>query len=70
MGCKRNTYGFWLEGQKEKDHQESKDLREIRWDDWTYLAQDTNQWRALVPFCFQRTLYKHSYLLRLQLLLT
>jgi hypothetical protein len=39
--------GFWWESQKEGDHQ---DLREIGWGgmDWIDLAQDRDQWRALV----------------------
>jgi hypothetical protein len=53
--------GCWLESQKERDHWEDQDvgewtvrikmdLRERGWDrmDWTYLAEDRDQWRALV----------------------
>jgi hypothetical protein len=51
--------GFGCESQKKIDHQEDLDvgednikmhLREIGWDcmDWINLAQDRDQWRALV----------------------
>jgi hypothetical protein len=52
--------GYWWESQKVRDHWEDQDidgwtilkwiLREIRWDgvDWIDLAQDRDQWRALV----------------------
>jgi hypothetical protein len=45
--------GYWWESQKELDHwvdNIKKDLREIEWDDmhWIDLAQDRDQWRALV----------------------
>jgi hypothetical protein len=53
--------GYWWESQKERDHQEDQDvggwvdnikmdLREIGWGgmDWIDLAQDRDQWRALV----------------------
>jgi hypothetical protein len=52
-------YEGW-ESQKERDHWEDQDvggwtilkwiLREIGWDgmDWIELAQDRNQWRALL----------------------
>jgi hypothetical protein len=51
--------GYWWEGQKERDHWEDQDvgvwtikmdLREVGWDgvDWIDLAQDRDQWRALV----------------------
>jgi hypothetical protein len=51
--------GYWWEIQKERDHWEDQDiggwtilkcLREIGWDgmDWIDLAQDNDQWRALV----------------------
>jgi hypothetical protein len=49
--------GYWWESQKERDHWEDQDvdnikmdLGEIGWDsrDWIELAQDRNQWRALV----------------------
>jgi hypothetical protein len=50
---------FWWESQEESDHKENlhviddsskKDLGEIGWDgmDWIYLAQDRDNWRALV----------------------
>jgi hypothetical protein len=49
--------GYWWEIQKERDHWEDQDvggwtilkwiLREIGWD-WIDLAQDRDQWRALV----------------------
>jgi hypothetical protein len=50
--------GYWWEIQKERDHWEDQDqlddikmdLRQIGWDggDWIDLAQDRDQWRALV----------------------
>jgi hypothetical protein len=52
--------GYWWEIQKERDHWGRPrrrwvdnikiDLREIGWDvgDWIDLAQDRDQWRALV----------------------
>jgi hypothetical protein len=51
--------GYWWESRKEGDHWEDQeiggwtiktDLREIGWDgmDWIDLAQDRDQWRALV----------------------
>jgi hypothetical protein len=51
--------GYWWEIQKERDHWEDQDvggwtikmdLREIGWDggDWINLAQDRDQWRALL----------------------
>jgi hypothetical protein len=51
--------GYWSESQKERDHYEDQDvgrwvikvdLREIGWGgmDWIDLAQDRDQWRALV----------------------
>jgi hypothetical protein len=52
--------GYWWESQKERDHWEDKDvggwtilkwiLREIGRDgvDWMDMAQDRDQWRALV----------------------
>jgi hypothetical protein len=51
--------GYWWESQKERVHWEEQDvrrwtilkcLREIGWDgmDWIDLAQDRDQWRALV----------------------
>jgi hypothetical protein len=42
---------YWWESQKERDHWEDKMyLREIGWDgvDWIDMAQDRDQWRALV----------------------
>jgi hypothetical protein len=52
--------GYWWESQKERDDYENQDvggwtilkwiLREIGWDgiDWIDVAQDRDQWRALV----------------------
>jgi hypothetical protein len=51
--------GYWWESQKERDHWEDQDVGgwtilkltgEIGWDgrDWIELAQDKDQWRALV----------------------
>jgi hypothetical protein len=52
--------GYWWESQKERDNWEDQDvgrldnikmdLREIGWDgrDWIEVAQDRDQWRALV----------------------
>jgi hypothetical protein len=52
--------GYWWESQKERDHWEDQDvggvdnikmdLTEIGWDavDWMDMAQDRDQWRALV----------------------
>jgi hypothetical protein len=45
--------GYWWEIQKERDHWVDNikmDLREIGWDggNWINLAQDRDQWRALV----------------------
>jgi hypothetical protein len=52
--------GYWWKSQKERDHWEDQVvggwamlkwiLREIGWDgmDWIDLAQDRDQWRALV----------------------
>jgi hypothetical protein len=52
--------GYWWESQKETDHQEDQDvrwvdiikiyLREIGWNgtEWIDLAQQRDQWRALV----------------------
>jgi hypothetical protein len=44
--------GYWWESQKKRDHWEDQDvgLREIGWDgvDWIDVAQDRDQWRALV----------------------
>jgi hypothetical protein len=46
---------FWSENLKRRDHLEypdvykRTDIREIVWEvlDWTQLAQDTDQWRAV-----------------------
>jgi hypothetical protein len=52
--------GYWWESEKERDHWEDQYvggwailkwiLREIGWDgvDWIDMAQDRDQWRALV----------------------
>jgi hypothetical protein len=47
--------GYWCESQKERDSRRwvdniKMDLREVGWDgvDWIDMAQDRNQWRALV----------------------
>jgi hypothetical protein len=47
--------GYWWESQKERPRSRwvdniKMDLREIGWDgrDWIDLAQDRDQWRALV----------------------
>jgi hypothetical protein len=52
--------GYLCENQKERDHWEDQDVglvdnikmdhREIEWDgvDWIDMAQDRDQWRALV----------------------
>jgi hypothetical protein len=45
--------GYWWKPRKEADHWEDNikmDLRRIRCDDvdWIVLAQDKDQWRALV----------------------
>jgi hypothetical protein len=51
--------GYWWESQKKRDHWEDQDVSgwtilkwilEIGWDgrDWIELAQDRDQWRALV----------------------
>jgi hypothetical protein len=60
MGRRGMHIGYWWEIQKERDHWEHQDvsgvdnvkmdLREIEWDgmDWIDLAQDRDQWRALV----------------------
>jgi hypothetical protein len=39
--------GYWWESQKVRDHWEDQ---HVGWDgmDWIDLAQDTDQWRALV----------------------
>jgi hypothetical protein len=55
MGRRGMHIGYWWEYQKERDHWEDQynikmDLREIGWDgtDWSDLAQNWDQWRALV----------------------
>jgi hypothetical protein len=58
MGERMNAYRIVVgksEGRKERSRRRwvdniKMDLREIGWDniDWTYLAQDMDQWRALV----------------------
>jgi hypothetical protein len=60
--------GYWWEIQKERDHWEDQDvggwtilnvdLREIGWDgvDWIDMAQDMDQWRALVNLPIQKML--------------
>jgi hypothetical protein len=46
--------GYRWERQRERDHWKDQgvgmDLKEIRWDsiDWIDLAEDRDQWRALV----------------------
>jgi hypothetical protein len=51
--------GYWMESQKDRDHWEKQDvggwtilkcILEIGWDgvNWMDMAQDRNQWRALV----------------------
>jgi hypothetical protein len=56
---RRMHIGYWWESQEERDHEEDEDrwvgnikmdLREIGWGgmDWIDMAQDRNQWRALV----------------------
>jgi hypothetical protein len=49
--------GFWWEGQKERDHSEDQDVSGriiLKWIlgwggvDWINLAQDRDQWRAVV----------------------
>jgi hypothetical protein len=55
IGRRGMHVGYWWENQKERDHWGDQDnikmdLREIGWDgmDWIDLAQDRDQWRALV----------------------
>jgi hypothetical protein len=57
MEEKRNTYRIWWESQKETDYWRRRcvdnikiDLKEIGWDgvDWIDMAQERDQWRALV----------------------
>ncbi|PNF30731.1 hypothetical protein B7P43_G06146 [Cryptotermes secundus] len=47
MGEKINAYRILV---KKPDGKSKMDLREVRWDgvDWIYLAQDRDQWRAVV----------------------
>jgi hypothetical protein len=57
---KREHVGYWWESQKKRDHQEDQDvggwtklkyiLERQEWDgiDWIDLAQDRDQWGALV----------------------
>jgi hypothetical protein len=45
--------GYWWESQKERDHWEDQDvdgwtILKWMWMDWIDLAQDRDQWRALV----------------------
>jgi hypothetical protein len=56
-GEERNVYRFLMGKSKERDHFEDKgvdgitiDLRETGWGnvEWVQLAQDRDQWRALV----------------------
>jgi hypothetical protein len=65
--------GYWWESQKERDHWEDQDvggwnnikmdLREIGWDgmDWIDLAQDRDQWRALVNKCWEILQWLHNW---------
>jgi hypothetical protein len=44
---------YWWESEKERDHSEDQDIGGwtiLKWDgrDWIELAQDRDQWRALV----------------------
>jgi hypothetical protein len=50
MGEKKNVYRIVWESQKERDHKVDNIKMEIGWDgmDWIDLAQDRDQWRALV----------------------
>jgi hypothetical protein len=64
MGEKRNAYSIFVgksEGKRQLGRLRSRcvynikmDLREIRWDavDWIDVAQDRDQWRALVNTVF------------------
>jgi hypothetical protein len=59
-GGEEECIRYWWESQRERNHWEEQDigrwtilkmdLREIEWDgmDWIDLAQDGDQWRALV----------------------
>jgi hypothetical protein len=44
--------GYWWESQKEREHWEDQDVggrqREFDGADWMDMAQDRDQWRALV----------------------
>jgi hypothetical protein len=46
----RNSYKILIRSPEGKGQLERMDFREIRWEgaDWTHLAQDRDQWRALV----------------------
>jgi hypothetical protein len=59
MGRRVMRIVFWLESQKERDHEEDQHVSgwiilkliiQIGWGrmDWIHLAEDTEQWRALV----------------------
>jgi hypothetical protein len=57
MGRRGMHIGYWWKSQKERDHWEDQDvvgwtidLREVGWDgvDCIDMAQDRDQWRALV----------------------
>jgi hypothetical protein len=62
LARKQMHVGFWWESQKEGHHKEDLEIcgriilnqvvREIRWTlmNWTYLAEDRNQLRALNHF--------------------
>jgi hypothetical protein len=54
-GGEEECIGYWRESQKERDNWEDQknitmDLGEMGWDgvDWIDMAQDMDQWRALV----------------------
>jgi hypothetical protein len=51
MGAKRNTYSVLVKKPGGRPtHRWGEDLRETGWShmDWIHLAQDRDQWRALV----------------------
>jgi hypothetical protein len=59
MGRRGMHVGYWWDSQKERDHWEDQDvggwtiliwILEIEWDGvyWMDMAQDRDQWRALV----------------------
>jgi hypothetical protein len=57
MGEEKQVYTVWWESPKKGDHLENQDVDGIRMDlrgigwgcvDWIKLAQDMDQWRALV----------------------